>query len=554
MSQRAPGPGWSPTASERRFQAVTESINDAVIVTDPRSAIMFWNAGAASIFGYSAEEALGQPLTMLMPERFREAHLRGMARVLGGGKPHVIGRTVRLAGLHKDGHEFPIELTLGRWADEDSQLFTGIVHDVSERERSERYLAAQLAMTGTLVEAETADDAVPRLLPALGSTMGWQIAVLWTRGEDDLLRCEEFWHDAEVAAKQFEARTRAMEFRRGEGLPGLAWAEGKPVCILDYSRDERFPRAPLAAACGLHRAIAVPLEFGGDLRAVMEFLTYETGEPDAGLTDMMETLSRQLGLFFVRRGTERALAQARSELEQRAAELERSNADLEQFAYVASHDLSEPLRTVTGFIQLLAQRYEGKLGDDADEFIAYALSGVARMRQLIDDLLVFSRVGSAELRRAPVRLADVVARVRDNLSGGLEESRGRIVAGELPTVQGDATQLEQLMQNLVSNALKFHGDEPPVVELSAERLDGTWRVTVQDNGIGIDPQHAERIFKMFQRLHDRDSYGGTGIGLAVCKRIVERHGGEISVEPNPDGGSRFAFTILDASPATEDGR
>lgn len=544
-----PDAGWGHGTStllgtEARFQAVTESIGDAVIVTDVRSEILFWNAGAETIFGYSEREALGSPLTMLMPERFRDAHHAGLARVLAGGETHVIGNTIRLAGLHRDGTEFPMELTLGQWSDDERTLFTGVVHDITERDASERYLAAQLAVTGALVEAASAEEAVPLLLPSLATAMGWQIAALWTVDEDGAhIRCEQYWRAEGVVAEAFEKRTREAVFSVGEGFPGHVWRAGEPLCVEDFGADERFPRAPLAASAGLRRAIGLPLLIGGETLAVIEFLTYEAGAPDAGLTAMMETLGRQLGLFFLRRRIEQSLAEAR-------AELERSNADLEQFAYVASHDLSEPLRTVAGFVQLLGKRYEGQLDAQADEFIGYALDGVGRMRQLIDDLLLFSRAGAAELQPEPVPLGEAVDRVRSSLAANLEETGGRIEAGELPEVVADRTQVEQLLQNLISNGLKFHGEEPPRVGVSAVREGASWRVEVEDNGIGVDPQYADRIFKMFQRLHGRDAYAGTGIGLAVCKRIVERHGGRIWVESPPAGGTRFCFTLGDQEAAT----
>lgn len=229
--------------------------------------------------------------------------------------------------------------------------------------------------------------------------------------------------------------------------------------------------------------------------------------------------------------------------------LRRSNRDPQQFAYVASHDLSEPLRTVAGFVQLLGKRYEGQLDAQADEFIGYALDGVGRMRQLIDDLLLFSRAGATELQPEPVPFGEVVERVRSSLAANLEETGGRIEAGELPEVVADRAQVEQLLQNLISNGLKFRGEKTPRVSVSAAREDSSWRVEVEDNGIGVEPQYAERIFKMFQRLHGRDSYAGTGIGLAVCKRIVERHGGRIWVESPPAGGTRFCFTLADQETA-----
>jgi signal transduction histidine kinase len=241
-----------------------------------------------------------------------------------------------------------------------------------------------------------------------------------------------------------------------------------------------------------------------------------------------------------------SLRESRYRLEERADELERSNADLEQFAYAASHDLSEPLRTVAGFSQLLAARYQGKLDEDADEMIRYMTDGVERMQQLIDDLLLYSRVGRAPLREDPVDLDDALREARAWLGPAVDEAGAEITSDELPEVRGEQGQLTQVMQNLLANAIKFTAPGvTPVIHVAAASADGEWRIAVADNGIGVDPAQAEAIFKMFGRLHPTDAYPGTGIGLALVKRIVERHGGRIWVEAGKNGGSVFVFTLPD---------
>jgi light-regulated signal transduction histidine kinase (bacteriophytochrome) len=224
--------------------------------------------------------------------------------------------------------------------------------------------------------------------------------------------------------------------------------------------------------------------------------------------------------------------------------LARSNAELEQFAYVASHDLQEPLRKITGFCQLLARRYQGQLDERADEYIAFVVDGTARMQQLINDLLTYSRVGRVDENVALVDCNGIVEQVRLDLAAAIEQSGAEVtVAGQLPTVTGTPTRLAQLFANLVGNAVKFHGAAPPRVVISAERRGAEWRFAVSDNGIGIEPQYAERVFGLFQRLHTRAEYPGTGVGLAVCKKIVETEGGTIWFESEPGAGTTFYWTL-----------
>jgi PAS domain S-box-containing protein len=235
---------------------------------------------------------------------------------------------------------------------------------------------------------------------------------------------------------------------------------------------------------------------------------------------------------------------AEQHLLQTVEELNRSNEELGQFAYIASHDLQEPLRMVASYTQLLSRRYQGRLDTDADEFIAFAVDGATRMQRLIDDLLAYSRVGTKGQDLLETSSEDALRQALLNLRSAIGESGAVVTHDSLPTVLADEMQLVQLFQNLVGNAIKYQGPGVPLVHISAARNGGkSWIFSVQDNGLGIDPLYFEKIFGVFQRLHGRDEFAGTGIGLAICKKIVERHGGNISVESQPGQGSTFRFAL-----------
>jgi signal transduction histidine kinase len=313
----------------------------------------------------------------------------------------------------------------------------------------------------------------------------------------------------------------------------LSGDPGQPSDLMDEIMALVISSVMLAGVIAIAPLFLTIKKAAAVLQQDKEVLELKVAQRTEALRDANDRLSVELD---ERRRAELKMAEY-------AAELSRSNAELEQFAYVASHDLQEPLRMVSSFTQLLAKRYQGRLDRDADEFIGFAVDGANRMQQLINDLLAYSRVGTRGKPLAPTDLNEVLSNAEANLSEAVKESGAVVLHGPLPIVDGDQVQLTQLFQNLLANAIKFHARETPRIEISARAQGGDWLVLVQDNGIGIAPEHRERIFAIFQRLHGRGEYPGTGIGLAICKKIVERHGGRIWVETAPGGGAIFYFSL-----------
>ncbi|MGH7873459.1 MAG: sensor histidine kinase [Candidatus Binatia bacterium] len=356
--------------SEKKFRVLAETANDAIVSSDGRGSIIYFNKTAERIFGYHASEVSGIPLALLMAKEGRDHQKQeGIEQFMFTAEPEGAEKPVELVGKRKNGSEFPIELSLANWKTSDDRYFTAIIRDITERKQ-------------------------------------------------------------------------------------------------------------------IHNTLA-----------------------------------------------------------EKAAALAQSNQELEQFAYVASHDLQEPLRMITGYTQLLAKRYQGRLDQDADEYIAYAIDGAKRMQTLINDLLAYSRVGTRGKEFARTGCEAILNTTLTNLQVAIQESGAVVTHDVLPAVVCDSGQIGQLLQNLIGNAIKYRNSRAPEIHVGCKPDDGRWAFWVKDNGIGIAPEYAERIFAIFQRLHTREQYPGTGIGLAVCKKIVERHGGKIWVDSTLGEGATFHFTL-----------
>lgn len=350
---------------------------------------------------------------------------------------------------------------------------------------------------------------------------------------------------------------------------GAVWWVNAALCrLLDRSREDilelhmtDFVHPDDLAA---YEAMTAEVAGGGGAPSVAEFrwLRPDGGEATVSISASLASdpggrpllLGREATGVVVlqavdisgQRAAERAAAHAQEELERRNVALERSNQELAEFAYVVSHDLSEPLRVIAGHVQLLAQKYTGQLDAEADEWIGFAVDGAARLRALIDSLLAYSRVGRDERPSSKLDTNAVVHAAVAGLHVAIDSASAVIDVDTLPVVHGDAGELGRVFANLIANAIKFRtAGVLPIVRVRAERGDGEWRFVVSDNGVGIAPQHRERVFRLFQRLHRREQYEGTGMGLAICRKIVERGGGRIWVEDGAEGGAAFCFTVPD---------
>lgn len=519
----------------REQAALLDLATDAIFVRDFQTArIRYWNRGAETLYGWPTQEALGKVSHELLGTRFpipRDELEGGLARQ-GRWEGELeqttrAGRTIVVNSIW----------TVQRGDDGEPLALLEVNRDVTTRKRAEARLAAQFAVARVLADAPDEPTMTRRVLEAVASNLGWPWGALWRLDPDaNVLRCADIWHAPTAALATLAARTRQLTLLPGQGVAGQVLASAQAFWVPDLRDSASFARGEEAARAGLTGGLGFPTFRDGQVVGLVEYLAAAMPEPDAELLAMLTAIGHQVAQVVARQ-------RAEEQLKRQAEELARSNADLQQFAYVASHDLQEPLRMVASYTQLLARRYKGKLDADADEFIGFAVDGATRMQALIQDLLAYSRVGTRGKAFAPTDCSLLVDRVISDLGPAMAEARAVVTREDLPTVFADASQLGQVFQNLLANAIKFRGEASPRVHVGARRERSDWIFSVRDNGIGIDPRHQERIFVIFQRLHGGATYPGTGIGLAICKKIVERHGGRIWVESAPGEGTTFLFTI-----------
>jgi PAS domain S-box-containing protein len=291
--------------SEIRLSSVLHSATDAIVLADSEGGIVSWNHAASKIFGYDSQEVIGRPLTVLIPDRYREAHRKGLARVQATGESKLVGKTIEIEGLRKDGAEFPLELSLSMWKTKGNTFFSGIIRDLTVRRRNEQDLAVQYAVTRVLAVSASVVDATSNILQSVCETIGWEVGAIWVIEKDGrALRCAALWHRPGVDVGEFESETWHRTFARGVGLPGRVWASGEPAWITDVSQDANFPRIAMARKAGLHGAFAFPILSGGEVTGVTEFFSREVRKLDEGLVRTMHALGGQMGQFIARKNAE----------------------------------------------------------------------------------------------------------------------------------------------------------------------------------------------------------------------------------------------------------
>ncbi|MBN1813034.1 MAG: GAF domain-containing protein [Anaerolineae bacterium] len=547
-------------AERDRTQKYLDTAGVIFLVIETDGTVSVINQKGCELLGYEQEQVIGKKWTEhFVPTNMRK-DVEATLQALLAGKVEPV-EYFENPVLTKSGEERFIAWHNTALRDELGNI-SGVLssgEDITDIKRAEEMLwqrAAQLSLLNVvgnkIASVLDLDSLLDKATQLVQESFGYHHAAIFTVDHE---------------SSQLVMRTKAGSFahlfpadhrlKLGQGMVGWVGLHGETLLANDVDAEPHYVNL-YPDILPTRSELSVPLRVAGEIIGVLDVQSPQRNAFDDNDVMVIETLADQIAIAIENARlykelqqelTERVRIEAiRARAEKRLAlyaeELERSNRELEHFAYVASHDLQEPLRMVKSYLQLLERRYTGKLDQDADDFITCAVDGAARMHMLINDLLTYSRVSTRAKPFEPTDCSAILNHALSNLRVAIEESKATITFDDLPIVGADATQLTQVYQNLISNAIKFHKkDIPPCIHVSAERQEDEWRFSVRDNGIGIAPEHTERIFLIFQRLHTREEYPGTGIGLAVCKKIIERHGGRIWIESEPEEGSTFYFTI-----------
>jgi len=485
--------------SDARYRRLFETAQDGILILDAATGqVVDANPFMKDLLGYSQAEFVGRKLWEIGPFKGEDASKSAFAELQVHDCLHYEGLLLET----KDGRRVEVEFISNAYEVDATRLIQCNIRDITERMR------------------------VNQALAAANKELAFQVREKSKRADELAVIVEE----RTTANKELAFQVREKS-KRADELAQILAERGAADVELAYQVEEKSKRAGELAVINKERTAA-------DVELAYQVEEKGKRADELAVINEERTAANKELAFQVEEKGKRA-----DELALINTELTRSNAELEQFAYIATHDLQEPLRAVASCVQLLQKRYEGRLDERAQEFITHAVDGTKRMETLINDLLAYSRISTHAESFASTDCEVVLQEALDNLMVSIEESGAEVTQDAMPTVIGDATQLTQLFQNLIGNALKFRGVRPPRIHIGATRRAGMWKFCVADNGIGMEPQYFERVFLVFQRLHTRKEYQGTGIGLAICKKVVERHGGRIWAESIYGEGATFCFTI-----------
>ena len=540
--------------SEDKFRKISDAANDAIIMADSEGSITYWNKAAERMFGYPAEEVTGNKLEQtIIPDRYRDAHIKGFMKFCDTGQGAVIGKTVELSAIRKDNTELPIELSLSSAKVGDRWNAIGMIRDITKRKKAERRLDAQHAVTQILSESSTLKAVSKNILQVICESLHWEFGEMWLHDrQDDVMRCSELWHISDIEVSEFNKITREISFASGVGLPGRVWASGKPAWIVDVVTDSNFLRASVASDAGLHGAFGFPVIINERVLGILEFFSRNKEEPDNDLLNMMSAIGSQIAQFIGRRQVEEKL------------KVSHKMSSIGRLTGSVFHEILNPVNIISAHTQLLLIGAEK--GSSTEDDLNSIKEEIERIVTITEKLQEFSRSNKSDVETVELNclIEDILSLIKPELN---IKSIKLITNFDMaqPEVMAHGDDLRQAFLNSITNAMdampnggtltiktqvvrnsefgvqSTEGKNTELKTQYSELKGDSVRITFEDTGCGIAEKDIDRVFEPF--FSTKKEIKGVGLGLSTSYATIEGYGGKISVESEEGKGSTFIFDL-----------
>jgi len=540
--------------SEDKFRKISDAANDAIIMADSEGSITYWNKAAERMFGYPAEEVTGNKLEQtIIPDRYRDAHIKGFMKFCETGQGAVIGKTVELSAIRKDNTELPIELSLSSAKVGDRWNAIGMIRDITKRKKAERRLDAQHAVTQILSESSTLKAVSKNILQVICESLHWEFGEMWLHDrQDDVMRCSELWHISDIEVSEFNKITREISFASGVGLPGRVWASGKPAWIVDVVTDSNFLRASVASDAGLHGAFGFPVIINERVLGILEFFSRNKEEPDNDLLNMMSAIGSQIAQFIGRRQVEEKL------------KVSHKMSSIGRLTGSVFHEILNPVNIISAHTQLLLMGAEK--GSSTEDDLNSIKEEIERIVTITEKLQEFSRSNKSDVETVELNclIEDILSLIKPELNIKSIKLITNFDMGQ-PEVMAHGDDLRQAFLNSITNAMdampnggtltiktqvvrnsefgvqSTEGKNTELKTQYSELKGDSVRITFEDTGCGIAEKDIDRVFEPF--FSTKKEIKGVGLGLSTSYATIEGYGGKISVESEEGKGSTFIFDL-----------
>jgi PAS domain S-box-containing protein len=556
------------------FLTVAQTATDAIIIADHEGKIIFFNKKSQEIFQYTEEDVIGRDLTIIMPERYRDAHKNGMKRFLATGQAKLIGHVIEIQGRKKNGAEFPLELSLSFWKEENEYFFSGIIRDISERKKANQEIELLQNITEAISSTEDFYSALRITIEKVCKATSWDLGEAWVAADEtgSEIKYAPVWYYSDESLRAFAEENNKLLLKPGEGIPGRVFQNNTEWSLDVSTGGKDYPRTALTEA-GLKAALGVPIVAGDQVLAAIIFYQFDTRQHDEHMIKLVSSVAKQLGSVMHRKMAEEALHKAHEDLEKRVrertaelsninlrleneinrrrkieeslrlnnSELKKSNTDLDSFVYITSHDLKLPLINMEALLSILKEEMKDQ-NEEVNEVVDKFERSVTLMKHTLNDISEVAKIHKNLPQEVEdIFFEDILKEVTGSIEDVIIQRKAKIISdfSACPAIKYSRINMKSILYNFLTNGIKYRSPErDPVIKICTQKQEGHTVLSVEDNGLGLDlEKYREKLFGMFKRFHSHVE--GSGIGLYIVKRMVENNGGKIEVESELGKGTIF---------------